>query len=938
MPGLRDEITKTFLRLTGAAAQRRTGPDATITSSSDSAAKRHASAELGETVVHTDAREGQQVGAYRILRRLGAGGMGHVYLGVDTRLDRQVALKFLPPELTSDQELLHRLQQEARTASALNHPNILTIYEICEWNGEYFIASEFVDGTTLRTQMERGAIDVGTAIDISSQVASALMAAHSAGVIHRDLKPSNIMIRPDGYVKVIDFGLAKHFAGQGPDPTGSSFTRAGAVVGTIAYMSPEQARGDHVDQRTDLWSLGVILYEMIAHRRPFDGQTDSHVIVSILDHRVRPLPHGKSLPAGLAHLIDCALAKDPRKRYQTAGEMLADLQQVSQASRLGSKIRPVVAGRRTAFPAKLAAAALVIAVVLACAVWWWPMGGKERLLGPHWFRVESVRQLTFNGRTSLAALSPDGKYLAFVAGDPNGLATLYLKQVDSTTEAVKIGPKRITYAGLTFSADDEIFVVQKDERQVGQLFAVPIVGDSSSRILVNDIDGPVSFSPNGDHFAFVRYVREHRAGRDQTDSVVFIASRDGSEMRKLVSAENSTLAHRIAWSPKGDLIAAILYRDVAGGSDRPMLDLIDLNGRQSLQNLPNWRLPGQLSWTPDAKTLILTAVAQGDKDNHSQLMQVVAKSREARDITKDLAGYKSASMTVDGEQLAAVKLETKARLWISSTGDLTRGQSAPEEAQDHPTVSWYDGSHVMVNSQRSGFPNVWLFDSDTQTRAGLTSERCVEQGATSIPRSNGTGNSVVFSSNRGGRFHLWRFDPERNQYTQLTFGGNYEDTPSVTPDGRWVVYSSWISNDPHLRMVAADGGTSRQLRSESARDPQVSPDGKWIACSLLDPHTSKWEIAVFALDGSGAIRAIPEAQLPLRWAPEGNALTSVRTDSKGISNIWRIPLDGSAPRQLTHFDDETILNFAWSPKGDRLACVRATIGSDVALFSQRKSR
>lgn len=937
MPSLREEITKTFLRLTGAAGRRRQNSTGSSWSSAPRASSHPSSLDLGDTVAQTDSREGQQIGVYRILKRLGFGGMGYVYLALDTRLDRQVALKFLPPDLTSNRDLLYRLRKEARTASALNHPNIVTIYEIGEVEGDYFIVSEFVDGITLRTAMERQPTDAGTAIDVASQVTSALLAAHSAGVIHRDLKPGNIMIRPDGYVKVIDFGLAKQIQSSPRNDSGEvSATRPGAVVGTISYMSPEQARGDPVDHRTDLWSVGILLYEMVAHRRPFEGETESHVIVAILDHPIPPLPDLRSLPAGLPRIIQRALAKDPAKRYQSAGELLADLQHISQTSGLGSKIRPVLLTRRPINASKLVASAAVLLVLLfACAVWWWPLGGNTRVLGPNWFRIESVRPLTFNGRATLASLSPDGNYLAFAAGDPSGEQTLYLKQVESSTEEIKIPARRISYAGLVFSPDSKyIFETEKDETLTGKLYAVPLVGSRPAQPIIEDIDGPATFSPSGDRVAFVRYIETGRAGKKQMESAIFVAAPDGSELHKLVSIQNVSLSQYLAWSPRNNQIAAILYSRLPGRSGQALLDLVDLGGHESRRHLPAWRSVGQLCWTPDARSLILSSTARQEGKNQAQLREMELKSGRIYDITKDLAGYNGASLARDGLELAAVKQEAKASLWLSPENDFTNGQTAPAEAEEHPTLAWSDANHLIVNSRRSGFPNLWLFDISTQARIALTNEPHVEQEAAAVPGSD----SVIFSSNRDGQFHLWRFDPETNRYTQLTSGPNYDEAPSVSNNGQWIVYTSWTTNDPHLRKVPVRGGTSEQIGTYSASDPQISPDGKWIAARMEDPNTEKWAIAIIPFDGSGEPHRIPDAQLPMRWSPDGAALTSVRTDRKGVSNIWRIPLDDSAPRQLTRFEEESILNFAWSRKGDRLACVHASLGTDVALFKGQKSR
>jgi serine/threonine protein kinase len=328
MPSLREEISKTFRRLS------RRGDS------------QPSAASLADTIVATDPREGKHFGSYRILRRLGFGGMGQVYLALDTRLGRHAALKFLSTQLTSDPAMLLRLHQEARTASSLNHPNILTIYDIGEADGEHFIASEYVEGITLRTALQRRLVTPHIAIDVAAQVASALVAAHAAGVIHRDLKASNIMIRPDGFVKVIDFGLAKLTSAGSAHWHAEPLSSPGTITGTVDYMSPEQARGETVDHRTDLWSLGVVLYEMLSHKLPFNGDTESHVIVGILDRPVPPLPQMPSLPRGAAQVLDRALVKERNKRYQSAADMLVEIQALSSPS------QRITTPRSLAFPAE----------------------------------------------------------------------------------------------------------------------------------------------------------------------------------------------------------------------------------------------------------------------------------------------------------------------------------------------------------------------------------------------------------------------------------------------------------------------------------------------------------------------------------------------------------------------------------------------------------
>ena len=900
MLGLRDEITRTFLRLRNRNPSRLPADEA-------------------QTVLKPDGREGTQLGNYRILKKLGAGGMGHVYLALDTRLGRHVALKFLPPELTSDPNMLLRLEGEARTTSALNHPNIVTIYEIVRLGNDVCIASEFVDGATLRTAITRGAMGLDNAIDIASQVASALIAAHAAGVVHRDLKPGNIMIRHDGYVKVIDFGLAKYAEPAGPGESArSSITRPGNIVGTIDYMSPEQARGEPVDHRTDLWSLGVILYEMVSSRLPFEGPTDSHVMVGILDHPIAPLPKLKALPPGLLRVIERTLAKDRNKRYRSATELLTDLQAINIGPRRPSQVR-VPHPRRLPDIRKILAAAFILgALALTGSVVWW------RTRTPDWFQIGFVRQMTDNGRALLSAISPDGRYLAYVAGDLTGQETLVLRQIDSPAEEVKIGPRKITYSGLAFSPDGQsIYESEKDDTMVGKLYSVPLLGSRSEVPILTGIDGSVTFAPSGDRFAFV-----NRPDNGREASAIEIAGLNGSGRHKLISFHDWTVLRHIAWSGR-DEIAAFLFNDSPGGNDVGMLDLIDANNaRENRRPIPGWRLIGQPVWTADAKGLIVPVATRTEANNQVQIREIAVWSGEVRDVTKDLARYQSLSVSADRNRLAMVKMESRASLWISSGAGFAKGRSVFAEAEDTPALAWTDPTHLAVHSNRTGFPNLMLVDVLNLGRTSLTNEPFVEQGAAAVPGSKW----IVMASNRSGQFHIWKFNPDTNEYVQLTSGSDYDQRPSVSPDGHWVVCAAWPG--PHLRKISISGGPASDLGSFQAKDPVYSPDGRFLACQRRDLKTNRWTTAVFPVDQPDRFRSFPNVQSPVQWLPDGKALASILTEG-GVSNIWALPLDGSPPRKLTNFDDQAISTFAFSPASDRLACIRASQGADVVLFKKR---
>jgi serine/threonine protein kinase len=465
-----------------------------------------------------------------VLRRVGKGGMGDVYLAEDQKLGRKVALKFLPPEFVQNEDRLRRFEQEARAASALNHPNILTIFEIGEADGHHFIASEFIEGETLRDRIARaGAFPIQQAIDIAVQIATALTAAHAANITHRDLKPENIMVRKDGYVKVLDFGLAKQQLSANEGDQGSVFqtktfaqTEPGTVLGTFPYMSPEQARGLDLDSRTDLFSLGIVLYEMIAGRNPFDRPTRSDVIVSILQQEpVQLSTFVTEVRPELEWIVNKALRKDREERYQTAREMMGDLKRLQQSSGATPSTTTSTAPRVSSAPVaptvssaeyvvreikkRKFAAAVAVLLALAAGFYVW-----KKFQTPESAPVQKqqgirISRLTTTGTVGEAAISPNGKLVVYSAA-VSGQEGLWVKQIATGSNISIIAPDNVAYHGLTFSPDgDFIFAARIDPRtKATSLYKIPVLGGSASKLL-DGVDGMPAISPDGKRIAFVRY-------------------------------------------------------------------------------------------------------------------------------------------------------------------------------------------------------------------------------------------------------------------------------------------------------------------------------------------------------------------------------------------------------------------------------------------------
>jgi len=920
MPSLRDGITKTFRRL-----GRR---DRTIEAS------------RAETVSASDAREGRDFGAYRVLRRLGFGGMGQVYLALDTRLGRYTALKFLDANLTAGPGMLSRLYQEARAASSLNHPNILTIYEMGEAAGEHFIASEYVEGITLRAALERRLITPKTAIEIATQVASALVPAHDAGIIHRDLKASNIMIRPDGLVKVIDFGLAKlsdeRAAVMAADSAQHGLeSAAGGVTGTVEYMSPEQARGEAVDRRTDLWSLGVVLYEMLAGQLPFEGFTDSHVIVGILDQPLPPIERPASLPAGVTNIVVRALTKDRNKRYQSAQEMLDDLHGLGVTKQRISAIRQFTATARAQRRGKFAIlGGACLALAAAIAIWWFPFHGREIVLAPRWFEPGSAEQVTFDGNVKTAAISPDGKYLAYTSRK-GGSETLHIRNLAAKSEW-QLAPYTESTPGLTFSPDSEaLYYVLKDQREWGRLYSVDVRG-GIPKMLLDDIDGPAAFSPDGKRFAFMRRSEEKRMS---VEKIIVSEVNDTGNQHEIVRKINTHIGRKLSWSETRDQIAAVIFNT---GLHTPLQASLSFFGPDGTpEGMPivssNLRSMGAPTWVDGTDTVAFAGVTVWRTNFEAQLYEASTRSGEVRAFPSPTLAIDSMSIARKGNICAAIQRTRKASFWIADRAAANPAREIPTgrdaDTSGFDSFTWADERGLIFPAVEARSINLFRLNQNGQVRRLTATEGCVEQSPVYVAAKR----SVVYSSNcgeGGGNYNIWRLDLTTGRRVQITSGSNLDEDPDVTRDGKWIIYWS-NAITPSLWKTPLEGGTPQQVSNLQVRHPAVSADGKTVLCQIRESYDGRWRYALLSLaDGTveKELGDLPVSEVPARWAPDGNAIDF--RDAEG-TRIWRRPLAGGPAEGLISRTRDPISDFAWSEDGRQLAFATLYASSDAVLFHRK---
>jgi serine/threonine protein kinase len=921
---------------------------------------------------------GRTIGSYEILSFISRGGMGEVYLAEDKRLGRKVALKRLPSSFIKDNDRLRRFEQEARAASALNHPNIITIFEIRQAGTSHVIATEFVEGETLRARLHRSALSLSETLDIAIQVADALSAAHKAGIIHRDIKPENIMVRPDGYVKVLDFGLAKLSEEASPAaiaeaPTIQVRTGSGIVIGTAGYMSPEQARGLSVDSRSDIFSLGAMLYEMVARRKPFEGETPSDTLASILKTEPPALSRvNPSVPSELSRIVMKCLKKDREERYQVVKDLWLDLKALRQELEFQNVLKGSeafdtsqaggVAGEPTAIVSKpqptversgigaiteslsleikrhkLGAAVVLVVIAAALAAGGYgiyKLFSRENKVA-HFSEIKLAR-LTNSGNVIHATISPDGKYIVYVLSDRSS-HSLWIRQVSTANDKLIVPPAPVGYFGITFSPDGtDLYYTIKANLDTGSLYRIPTLGGTPVKLL-EKIDSAVSFSPDGKQFVFVR-ANIPKAG----NSSLVIANADGTGERDLAFKDFPERFSPIfflgpSWSPDGKMVATSVA--TLGKASR-VAGYSVADGKEQNLSQQSWNFTARVAWLPDMTGLLVVA---GDNPGAAQLWLINYPEGNARRITNDLATYRHIALTQDGKKFITVQTHVTVNLWIVPDGNTEKAYRLPTGnvsfySSPANNVAWTNDGQIVFVSGEGGNPNIWITSpEDNSERKQLTANGAFNFSPVVTP----DGKYIVFCVWRDGGRTLWRMNLDGSNPVQLTFG-IADGFPNITPDSRSVIYVAPFEAKPTLWKVSIDGGAPVRIMDHVATLGVPSPDGKLIAYTYpesYDPTAPPNRLAIVTADGTQTLKTFEVSArggTPLQiisWLPDSKSIVYTIT-ANNLTNLWSQPIDGGPVKQITHFKDLLITSFAFSADGKRLACTRGNSIRDAVLIEE----
>ena len=793
---------------------------------------------IGRTILH-----------YQIVETLGRGGMGVVYKARDTHLDRFVAIKVLPPEKVADPERKLRFVQEAKAASALNHPNIIHLYDIAEADGVQFIAMEYVAGETLDQMIRRKGLRLNEVVKFAIQMADALAKAHSAGIIHRDLKPANIMVTGDGLVKVLDFGLAKltdtatsEFGEtatvrvpQGPQ------TEEGTVVGTTAYMAPEQAEGKKMDARSDIFSFGSVLYEMVTGRRAFHGDSKMSTLSAIIKDEPKLVSSvTPDAPRDLERIISQCLRKDPDRRFQHMDDLkvaLLDLEEESFSGKLsGVADTRLPPGRRRS--QRGWAAGLIILLLIFAAGWWLRFHRPAASAG---LAPKTVPLTSYLGNECCASFSPDGNQVAFVwDGQGQDNQDIYVKLI-GTEHAVRLTNDPAPDYSPAWSPDGRYIAFLRDlPGSKAGVFLVPAIGGPERKlaeISVPDISvvgigfGGLSWLPDG----------KWLAATDQNS--IFALSLTTGEKRKLTLPPAGQIDDTPAFSPDGRTLAFSRHSTLSAAE----IFLLTLSADPAPQGEPKQiTLKRQVSkspvWTANGREIIFSSgpyIAPGESD----LWRVPVSGGEPQSLFTSARGLTPA-ISRQGDRFAYSRLFSDLNIWRLPVPGPNNKASRPvsliastydEEAPQYSP----DGKRIVFVSRRSGSSEIWVCGSDGSNALQLTS-----LGATGSPHWSPDGRRIVFDSNAGGQFEIYVMDAGGGTPQRLTQRKADDAVPSWSRDGRSIYFVSNRTKDWQIWKMPAEGGEAVQVSKHGGHIAYESLDGRYVYFARTPGQTSIWRVPV----------------------------------------------------------------------------------------------
>ena len=865
---------------------------------------------------------GAAIGRYEVDAFLGAGGMGEVYVARDRTLDRRVAVKIVPRDCSQDR--IVRFQREAQASSALNHPAIVSVYDAGCADGIHFLAMELIDGEPLsawitsRRNTRRG-------IELMAQVADGLARAHAAAIVHRDLKPDNIMVAREGYAKIVDFGVAKlkEPSIEASAPTDIK-TASGSLVGTASYMSPEQVSAQDVDYRSDIFSFGAVLFEVLTGSRPFAGETSIEVMHAIRHDE----PKLDGLPLLLRRIVRRCLAKEPESRYQSMKDVALDLREAAEPQ------QESVAGSRA--PLWVAIVLVIIGVIVA--ILWPALRRPARVPAAH--PSATMARITNSGNVTSVAITPDGKFVVYAMreGDNQGL---WVKQLSTGTATRITDAAPIAVQRMQVSPDGNYVYYTASHRSntnVGYVYQVPILGGEPRRI-ASDTEFGFTIAPDGKRVAFRRFNTAERIQR------LTIADVETGTERVLLARRSPSTMLGFTWFPDGSKITFL--SGSAAKQERMIEEVSVADAAVSVVRRSPWDTrTATMTWLPDGSALLVSA---SEKELPPQVWTLPLRGEPTR-VTSDVSSYFTTSPTADGRQFAALRGEgtpSLAVLRIAPDGTATPiaaglGNNFSASGMQSTSVmtnsfvatrgvSWLDSEHLLYTGVINGTPTILSVPiSGAEPRVLI---RGMSAWSATPTRD---GQHIVFVSDQSGISEAWVANADGTNARQLTKAGGVAN-PTPTADGRFVYYTT-VSGGQVMHRIPIDGGEAPPILKAPSRMSVPSADGKLLLCRLrsqLPNGQAEWRTVIVDSNSGKVVR---EVRLPrsggtqIRWHPSGRSIVAVDTTG-GVDNLWEEPIDGGPLRQITSYTRGAIYSFDYSPDGKSIAVLQGEPRNDVVIIS-----
>lgn len=873
---------------------------------------------------------GQMLLHYRIISKIGTGGMGEVFLATDTKLGRNVALKTLSPLFDGEATFLKRFRNEARAAANLNHLHVATVYSVEEENGRPFIAMEYVDGKTLSALMPAGGVDVRTFVAWIEPIVRGLTHAHERGIVHRDVKPGNIMITKDGVVKILDFGLA-HFQPSdefATDSTTDLFQR-GQLLGTPSYMSPEQAHGDDVDHRSDIFSLGVMMYEALTGQQPFTGDNETETIANLLTSDPPDVKHLRpEVSPALSDLISECLKKDRDLRPQSMREIGERLSAILPAA------EPPISSRSFSqrFYRQMRTRGTWVnvggmAMVLALAAVGWFYFSANPDSPPLNFTNLTIRRLSQSGEVVFASITPDGRSVIYNAVDDNGDRSLWISRIDTRQALQLIESQPVHYwGGLTANADaSQVYYITADRgSRLSTLWRIPSTGGTPVKLTerVNDLG---SLSTDGKRILYVRYLDQMR--------ILSANAEDGSDERVI---REETPDNKVIRDPQYSADGRSIYysrMDRVDGVEWWRLVRMPIEGGDETTIIPRRREKiNELAVLSDGSGLLINGTDPAS--NISQLFYVSLPGGKVTRITNDVSYYFGISVDLAGKSIVAAQRSEAKRIWVGDVNALDQTRPVTPDPDVHRFAEWTPDGRIVYDAVYNSLPHVWIMDADGQNRQQLTPNDSSDQHA----RVSGDGRYIVFTSNRNGFDQVWRMNIDGSDQRLLADVEGVTAAPRIAPDGE-TVYFAWARGSSSMMgKMSINGGEVTEIGKFSESEWAMSPDGSRMAY-VTKAENNAGRLAVLKMDSP-----VPETLFDsspiflLKWRPDSKAILARERDkgANPYSTVVEYDLATKEERTFLSTAPDYVIDLSFSRDGKRAAIVRGRLSTDAVLLTAVK--